>query len=308
MPSFEDLLKDKTKRLADIPANLLTIAEKQQKRVLTDIISLLGELTIKNGAYEITKENIKTIAKISDELKSVFLTPEYLKGVKSFANEFEKQAVLNQSIIKAGFGSTESPIAADAYITLAKRSVIEALIGSPIDKEFIKPIQSILETAVINGSSTNDLITNITNFVEGNKDVDAKILRYVKQISNDSFAIADRSYTSIVADALDNDWFYYSGSEVESTRCFCKSRPGDSQTRYGNFYHYLEIESWGRGENLGKCDLGDGTWAGMIAGTNESTIYSNLGGWKCGHYLMPVSDSIVPESDFKRARDLGFID
>lgn len=301
MPSFEALIKEKSDRLEQIPLKLQTVVEKQQNKVLNDILSKLYKLETKDGEYLISSKNIRLISEISDELKSVFLNKDYLESTKEFASEFEKQAVFNQKLIEKGFGETISPVASEIYIQTAKKNAIESLIGSPIDKEFIKPIQSILETAVVNGASINDTMDSIATFVKGSDGNDSKILKYAKQISNDSFAISDASYTSIISDYLDAEWFYYSGSEVDKTRCFCHER-------VGNYYHYKEIESWGNGENLGKCDLGGGEWAGEIPGTNAQTIYSYRGGYNCMHFFVPVSEFMIPDSDLERARNLGYID
>ena len=301
MPSFETLLKEKNARLHAIPLKLQTVIEKQQQDVLDGIIDQLNKLTTVDGKIKINSANLKEIAKISDELKSIFLNDEYLKAVKEFSKEFSEQATINNVLIKKGFGVIENPVASTLYIEVAKKNAIEALVGSPIDTQFIKPIQDLLETSVVNGASFKETMSGIRAFVEGSDGKGSKIMRYAKQITNDSFAIADRSYTSIISDALDAEWFYFSGVEIGSTRCFCKER-------VGNYYHYLEIESWGNGQNLGECNVGDGQWAGEIAGTNAQTIYSYLGGWNCLHSLIPVSIEIVPESDIERARKLGFVD
>lgn len=194
--------------------------------------------------------------------------------------------------------ATKKKTAKKVYIDSAKKNAVEALVD---DKPYIKPIQTILTQAVVSGASLSDTIEAITAFVEGDEKSESKILKYVKQITNDSFAIADRSYTSLVSDELGNDWYYYAGSEVAHTRCFCKER-------VGNYYHYKEIEAWGKGENLGSCNIGDGKWAGEIEGTNESTIYSFLGGYNCMHSLIPVSESVVPDSDYARAQSSGFVE
>lgn len=301
MPKFDDLIKEKIKRLDDVPLKLQTVLDKKQKTILNDLLSKINDLTVKNGAYEITPENLKTVAAISDELKQALLSPEYLKAVKEFASEFDKQAVLNSKIIKDSFGAVDNPIAAEVYITIAKKSAIESLVGAPMDANFIKPIQGLLESAVVNGATIQDTYNSIKDFVEGGEGQDGKLLRYAKQITNDSFSISDRSYTSIVSDYLDNEWFYFSGSIVKLTRCFCKER-------VGHFYHYKEIEAWANGENLGNCDLGDGNWAGEIQGTNAATIYSYLGGYNCLHFLVPVSEAVVDDSDIERARSFGYID
>ena len=263
MASLEQLIKEKSNRLNDIPLELQSVVIKQQKQVLDEILSLLNELDVKNGSIVISKENLKTIQIISDDLKKVFLNDEYLKSVKEFAKEFDKQAILNNEVINTGLGEIASPIASEAYIQTAKRSAVV--------------------------------------LAEGNDKLDSKILSYVKQISNDSFAIADRSYTSIISEYLGNDWYYYAGGEKETTRCFCEAR-------VGNYYHYKEVEAWGDGKNLGDCNTGGGKWAGQIEGTNSSTIYSYLGGYNCMHSLMPVSEIIVPDSDKERVKKLGYID
>lgn len=300
MPSFEALLREKNNRLDKIPLALQTVVEKQQKEVLSNILSKLSRLTTVNGQYKIDAANIRVISEISNELKSVLLNDEYLSAVKEFSKEFEKQAFLNSKLIEKGLGETLNPVASEVYIQTAKRNAIDALVGSPIDANFIKPIQGLLEQAVISGASVNETISSIRTFVEGGNGAEGKIIKYAKQITNDSFAIADRSYTSIVSDYLGNDWFYYAGTEVENTRCFCKER-------VGRYFHYKEIESWGNGENIGSCNIGGGKWAGMIPGTNSATIYSYLGGYQCLHSLMPVSEAVVPEEDIERARDLGYI-
>lgn len=295
---LEQLIKEKSNRLNDIPLELQTTVIRQQKQVLDEILSLLNDLDVKNGQIVISKENLRTIERISNDLKKVFLNDEYLKSVKEFAKEFDKQALLNNKVIDSGLGEISTPIASEAYIKTAKKSAVTALVNT---SEFITPIQTILENAVVNGASLKDTIDSIRTFATGNDQVDSKVLSYVKQISNDSFAIADRSYTSIISDFLDNDWYYYAGGEKQTTRCFCEQR-------VGNYYHYKEIEAWGKGENLGECNIGGGKWAGQISGTNESTIYSYLGGYNCMHSLIPVSESIVPDSDKERAKKLGYLD
>lgn len=301
MPSFEDLIKQKTNRLENIPLELQTLAERQQGRILRDILAQLDSLDKINGQIKINSKNLKAIAEISDELKKIFLNKEYLSAVKDFAKEFDTQVNVNNKLFEKGFGSIDVPPASQTYIDIAKRNAVDALAGEPYKTITIKPIQTILENAVINGSNVSDTIDSLRLFIEGDENTASQILKYTKQITNDSFAIADRSYTSIVADALDNEWFYYSGTVIAKTRCFCEQR-------VGNYYHYKEIESWGKGENLGSCNIGGGKWAGEIIGTNESTIYSYLGGYNCLHSLIPVSEFGVPESDKERAINLGYIE
>jgi hypothetical protein len=298
-PLFQ-LIKEKNERLNSIPLKMQSAAEKSQKAALNDILYQLGKLELKDGQIKINNANLKIINQISEDLKGSLLSKEYLQAVKSFASQFDAQAKLNDKIIKAGVGEIENPLAARSYITNAKKTAISALSGDAFGAQITGPVSDYLQAAVVNGSSINDTIDGLRNLMEGDKKIDGKLLKYVKTITSDSFAVADRSYTSIVSDFLDAEWFYYAGSEVDNTRCFCHQR-------VGNYYHYEEIEAWGNGEDLGECNLGEGKWAGMIPGTNAKTIYSYLGGYGCMHSLMPVSEAIVPDSDIQRAIDKGYI-
>ena len=81
MSKLDKLIEEKIQRLDDVPLKLQTVLQKKQKTILTDLLSKINDLTVKNGAYEITPENLKTVAAISDELKQALLTPDYLKAV-----------------------------------------------------------------------------------------------------------------------------------------------------------------------------------------------------------------------------------
>lgn len=299
MSEFDKLLKEKIKRLEEIPLTMQSAVLKQQSKMLKQIQEQIAGLDIVDGVIQITEDNINKISVISDELKTVFLSKEYTNAVKEFATQFSTQAVLNNKLIEAGFGAIESSIAAKAYINIAKKTAIESLVGAPIDKEFIKPIQSLLTDAVVNGASYSDTMSSIGEFISGGKN-GSKLERYAAQITSDSFAMADASYTSIVSDFLGADWYLYSGTEMGTTRCFCAER-------VGNFYHYKEYQDWGNGKDLGKCDLGNGTWDGEIDGTNSATIFTNRGGWNCQHFFMPVSEAIVSKADIARVKAKGYL-
>ena len=236
MASLEQLIKEKSNRLNDIPLELQNAVIKQQKQVLDEILSLLNDLDVKNGQFVISKENLRTIERISDDLKKVFLNDEYLKSVKEFAKEFDKQALLNNKVIDSGLGEIASPIASEAYIQTAKKGAVTALVNT---SEFITPIQTILENAVVNGASLKDTIDSIRTFATGNDQVDSKVLSYVKQISNDSFSIADRSYTSIISEYLDNDWYYYAGGEKQTTIFPTPTK----QVRQTTFSAYIQLNA-----------------------------------------------------------------
>lgn len=299
--TLKELLNKKNKRIYQVPSAFQKQLELGQQEQLDKVNSLISLLEFDGDNLKTSKKNLKIISELTGELRNAVLTSDYLKAVAKFGNEFIEQASVNKKLISLSIDAAIIPEVAKSYINSAKKNAIESLVGAPIDATFIKPIQALLENAVTSGSNTKETLANIRLFVEGDSKTDSKLLKYAKQITNDSFAIADRSYTNIVATALDIEWYYYSGGEFDTTRCFCAER-------VGNYYHYKEIEAWGKGKNLGDCNTGGGKWAGQIPTTDQFTIFTFAGGYNCQHSLMPVSIIVVPESDIKRAKKLGFID
>jgi hypothetical protein len=209
------------------------------------------------------------------------LGSEYTSAVKDFAKEFDKQAKITNQIFRKGFDFTDTKLQ-ENLVKISKRSTSEILLDNIGDQRFSSLIAQEVEIAVSNGASFKDTVKAIRGLVEGDKEKDGKLLQYSKQIAHDQFAIADRSYTSAVADELDADWFFYSGNTIDSTREFCRKR-------HNKYFYYKEIEDWA-----------DEEWDGKIDGTNEKTIYSTAGGYNCRHSIIPVSIFAVPKDVIRR--------
>lgn len=293
-----ELIAQKNQRLEDIPDAFQSSVEKLQRKLFNRITELIGELQTKDGQIVMSEANLLRVQNINDELKRVLNGKEYIDAVRKFTAEFDTQKAINDKYFKKAFGSDFSDVGiANQLVRNSQRNAFELLAGAPAEQNFIAPIRTQLENAVASGASFKDTITQIRETVEGTPEADGRLLRYSKQVSWDAFALSDRAYTNAIAEDLDVEWFRYSGGLVKSSRCFCDER--DRQ-----YYHFKEIEAWGRMEDLGECNTGEG-WAGMMVGTNESTIFIVAGGYNCRHSIMPVSITLVPRDVILRNMDNG---
>lgn len=302
MAGSKSLIKKKNKRLKEVPEEFLSSVEKYQKKLFINVLALLDNIKRgSDGRIIFSSEdlsNLAAIQSIEQGIKSALLSGDYLKAVDSFAQEFNEQANLTNKYFRDIFKTFERSAAADAVLTTAKENAVTLLIGEPLDTNFLLPIKSLLEDSVQSGASWADTVQTIRDYVEGTEDADGRLLKYSKQIAHDEFSISDRSVTNIIAEEVEAEWYFYSGGEVLATRCFCDERNGQ-------YFHYKEIESWGNGQNLDKCDLGDGTWAGEREGTNAQTIFVFAGGYNCEHSINPVSVFDVPMEVIRRNIDNG---
>lgn len=300
-PDFISIIKEKNKRIEDIPSQFLSSVKKTEREIYTKVIAQLGELEIVGGAFVQSVKNIEIAGQINTELKKVLIGSEYTKAVSTFAKEFDVQADLNFSYFEKAFKLPIASEVAVAAMNQAKRNAVDLLLNRAADSEFIAPLQNIIEQSVVNNANYGETLSAIRDFVEGAPEVDSRLLRYSTQIARDSFAISDAAVVSIYADENEFEWFFYSGATIDTTREFCRERAG-------GFFYYKEIDEWGKGHKTTGLSLpnGEGVWPGMILGTTEATIYSYRGGYNCGHSIMPVSIAGVPLTDIQRNIDQGF--
>lgn len=282
------LESEKIRRLSTVPDDFLKRIPRSETELYDRVVELLSRFEIKNGAFAITNSNLKLAAEISDLLRRSLLATDYVKAVTEFASQFDKQRKINQELFAKAFpGEFTVSTIANNTVAIAKRNAIDMLLNSEADVKLIKPLRDTLEQAVINGSGYKETLTAIRQFIEGTEEVDGAMLRYSSRLAHDAFAISDASYTSLVSEELDAEWFKYAGDVIATSREFCEAR-------HNEFFYYKEIESWG-----------DLEWNGKIPGTNSSTIYSLRGGYGCRHSIIPVSIFAVPMEVIKRNIENG---
>lgn len=277
-----DILKVKNERLESIPDAFQTDMVKVQQELLTELIAALGQLDRNGGFITLSKANLIRVEEIANLLGQIFTGGEYLDSVTALAGEFDEQALINDSYfreVEPDF--TVPPIADDVFLT-RKAGALELLLGEGITANVSAPIKRELVSAVTTGASYTDTLVNLRALIEGTETSDGLLMRYTRQIVSDSFAVTDRSYTSVISEERGYEWFLYSGGLMDTTRSFCKARNG-------KFFHRKEVESWGGLD-----------WNGKMKGTDSKTVFVYCGGYSCQHSIQAVSVFAVPKKDIER--------
>lgn len=275
-----DLIKKKNERLLSVPNAFEDAVSKAQKELFNEIIALVDSLERDGGNIVISSDNLLKIEEIGIKIKQALNGSDYIEAVREFASEFDKQAEINIEYFKNTFPDFKESELASQILANSKKITVELLVST--ENEFILPLKDVLNDAVVSGSSWGDTVKNIRTFVEGNKDLDGRLLRYSKQIASDALATSDRAFTMAVSEDLGAEWFFYSGGEIGGTREFCHERNG-------RYFHKKEVEKWSHLD-----------WPGKNKQTNERTIFILAGGYNCKHSIMPVSLYAVPISDIQR--------
>jgi len=279
MATLSELIAEKTRRLTTVPDAYLTEVEKAQKRLFPQIVDILRQLQVDSaGNIILNASNLTLASDVKALVQDILSQSEYITAVREFAIQMSEQGkVSNELFAKAFDGFTPAPIA-EALLKTTQRNAVDLMVNAIGNQRFADVVRENIETAISSNAGFTETVRQLQAIVTGDEEVDGKLLQYNKQIAHDTFAIADRNYTSAVSEELEAEWFFYSGSEIETTRPFCSSR-------HNQYFYYREIEQW--------PEIA-GDWAGRIPGTNSSTIYSYAGGYNCRHSIIPVSIRRVP--------------
>lgn len=286
MATLSELIAEKTRRLTTVPDIYLTEVERAQKRLFPQIVEILRQLAVdSSGNIILNSSNLALAANVKELVQQILADSEYISAVRSYAAGMNEQVNVSNELFAKAFDGFKPAANAQALFRLTQANAVDLMVNAIGNQRFADVVRENIETAISSNAGFTETVRQLQTIVTGDEEVDGKLLQYNKQIAHDTFAIADRNYTSAVSEELEAEWFFYSGSEIETTRPFCAAR-------HNEYFYYKEIESWPQTA---------GDWAGRIPGTNSSTIYSYAGGYNCRHSIIPVSVRRVPETKVREA-------
>jgi len=283
MADFEKLVRDKQRLFDQTPENLATASVKAQRQIWNDVSDLVQSLeTDEDGRVAQTQTNIRKIGEIQTALVSAIAGSEYIDAVRTFLGDIDSGARLTDEIAKNIQRSFEPSEVVKQLLEISKQNALQSLLGESMRARVTLPFVEQLTAAVATRSTLSETVKALRTVIEGDKDVDGRLVANVKTVAQTAQAIADRNYSAQVNEAIGAEWYRYAGSEIDTTRDFCSER-------HQQYYHKKEIEEW--------ADL---NWDGKIAETNSRTIFSNAGGWNCRHSIIAVSIRRVPKDVVQR--------
>lgn len=293
---FKDIdSSEKFDRLDSVPEDLVNNVRKSQAEILTEMEKLASQLETENGVFVFSEKNLSIINSIDQKLKDTVFSDEYIDSVKKFAGEFNKQASINNAYFQSIIPDFKPTDIYKTVLRNSQKNALDLLGEDAFTQKLINPLKQILESSITNGQTFAESLKSLRVVIAGDPELetDGALISHVKRVAYDGFAASDRGYTNVIAQDLELEFYRYSGGVIKDSRCFCIER-------HGKYFHKKEIEEWGMGKNLGKCNIGDGKWAGMNANTDKTTIFYFAGGYNCKHGMLPVSIKSVPKSVIER--------
>jgi hypothetical protein len=261
---------------------------RTEKDIYDAILIELKKLDLDAQGYiKPTAANRKTTRDVGKLFDKALSSSGYAEELSAYIATINSIDAINASY----FNSIRQGYSTTFVKSLQKQTITELeglLLNDGLEAQIKQPLLKILDQNINIGGSYSGMIEQVKAYTIGVDKGDGKLMRYVKQITQDALNNYSRSYQSAVGDALGLEFHCYVGGTMKESRQFCKDR-------VGKFYHYKEIESWAKED-----------WNGKRPDTTESSIFVYAGGYNCYHQIIPVSTFLVPKEDIERAKELAY--
>lgn len=271
-----------------------SFASKRQDPLLREVLGLVKKLETKGDNIQNNINNLKVLNQIKSKVERLMIDDKYMSEVKSFVQSYnDLQNIHNEYFSK--FNAKWKPAKS---LNILKNSAIETTINSftetGIEVGVTDGIKKILLENITNGGSYFDLTEQLRKHITGAEGLEGAVERYVRTYATTSINQFSAEYNKSIADDLGLEWYGYSGSLLETSRDWCE------KCVEKKFIHVSEFPALLEGDfgSLGSVKISKSTGlpAGLMKGTNETNLVRRRGGWNCGHQMLAVDDSIVPDN------------
>jgi len=265
-----DRLIDELER--QVNRTLPKVLEQAYERVL-ELSSTVGNATTPEQIIQQGQQIANLRVQITNAITA---NPQYNVMLADIAATFARVAEVSSAYLSAAFidiGINES--LKQVLVNQATTEVIGLLTGAGVDSNFTAQVQNIIQTWITGQGNRASLNRLLRAAIKGTPERQARLARYVKQVSNDAIEQFNRKYIETMTADLDVGYWLYAGTVIKDSRPFCVARTG-------RVFTTKEVKSW--------ASL---SWSGKIPATDKATIISYLGGYNCRHRLLPVSKEVA---------------
>ena len=270
---------------------------KIQEQIYRRLLIFQKELIIQGDTITNSVKNIKLLSDLKSDLESIILDDsDYLESVTKFAKLYDKVTDLNFAYFKALEKKFKPPKVMEAVKKQSVSLVLDSLTEAGMNTNLINPVREMINTYVTTGGSYSQLSKELNNYINGTPTIDGALVKYTKLVTTDAINQYTATVNQVVSADLGWEWFRYVGSNIKTTRTFCKAL---TQKQY---YHRSELPKIIKGnfaefkEMKGQIYERTGLPQGMIEDTNVSNFQTYRGGYNCGHQAYPIPNYLVPKN------------
>lgn len=286
-------ITDIVNQLDDVTASFNDVVDSAQKRMLNHVITLMKDLSIKDGRISPSVENLKIVNAIRGKLSKLVLDKKYMSGLKKLLKSFSDVQGEQIDYFKAQFGSKNLSGKYGLTLQMSIDNTAQALSGSGINANVVDRLKSMLVRSVVSGGQFSDLVGQVREYLTDTPTSAGALSRYAKTYATTALSQFTGETNKLLTDDYKPEWYRYVGSNKETTREWCEHMTEKEWVHISEFEQIIDGKIDGKEVEIYKKT---GLPRGMIEGTNTENLLVNRGGWGCQHQFYAVDERIVPDS------------
>jgi hypothetical protein len=262
-----------------------------ESKLLNELLNLVKQLkTGADGSISASVENLKLVGRIGNKLKGIINNKLYAGEVVEFSKAFNKVAEFQDSYFSKIGQLTKRGLLKELKKS-AMDGLVNGLMGAGLDQTLSQSIIGELKNSVLAREDYPDLVKRL-QMIQSSPTNQGLLAKHSQTYARDAINDFMGQRNKIIGEDLGLKWYAYVGSNLTTTREFCR------HLTEKEYVHESEIPTILSGKIDGyqckKISTKTGLPYGLIDGTNAANFIIYRGGWNCGHQLVPVSAEAVP--------------
>ena len=248
-----------------------------------DVLEVTSNIRF-SGSADIRANQLLELMRVKKRIAAIISeNPNYVKAVKEVTDSFVEVRNLTDDYFRTvidGYNPKQ-----DLYTAILKANVEatkDALLGAGIADEFAKPITDTIRATLLKKSNKEPLNVALQRMIEGYGKEKPLLEAALQRNSRDAVQFFNAQYLDVVSADLNISYYIYSGTAIETSRPFCKSK-------VGKIFKKSTVEGWAKQQ-----------WEGKYPGTDSETIFTYRGGYNCRHQLWPSTKAAFTIQEKKK--------
>jgi len=212
------------------------IAEMQRKLFDELFNNLTSKLNTKNGKLIQDVSNFRAINGLDDLMKRFTqqfgnkfikdVADKMLQTLKYTDDYYRQQLGVSTTAFNSMTAQTEwvyERIGIDRQGNVTPGGYLSKLAEMP---EVQMQLRDYLTNNVVSGAGLTEFQKGFKDLLVGTKNLPGKIMQYNQQFTYDLFNQVDSAVNKVYSDVVGLDYAIYTGTIIETSRCFCRKRAG----------------------------------------------------------------------------------
>lgn len=269
------------------------IAEMQRKLFDELFTRLVSKLSTENGKLSQSVGNFRAINSLDDLMREFTrqFGNTYIKDIAkkmletlNYTDDYYRQQLgVSETAFKSMISQSEwvyERIGIDRQGNIIQGGYLSKLAEMP---EVQMQVRDYITNNITSGASMSEFQKGFKDLLIGTKDLPGKIMQYNQQFTFDLFNQVDSAINKVYSDSVGLDFAIYTGTIIETSRCFCRKRAG-------KVFSKLDISKWKEDVTLEKYYK-----------KNPYNPFIDRGGHNCRHDFTYIDRKTAEQMGYNKA-------